>query len=486
MKTYGSGTPGTGGHVPTLWPTTTPRPGDATFAVDVGNALGGSAGALFLSLQRGSLNVAGVEVLVDLPTALNLATFPLSGAGPGNGTARVPLPLPNAPALLSFDFHLQAFVADAGGPWVGISATPGLTLRPQRNALLLVTRSVGGSPDAQYAIDLATGTVADFAAGRVDNGQGVAIDASGTRAFVCSALNHSVQVYDVTSFPGSHLLGYGVQVSGTMPWSITLNPDGRRAYVVTQGPGTTTPAVEVFDADPGSATFGQPFPGGGFPAGSISALTMHFTPDGDVGFLSSLGVGGPAGVTRYDTRIGSPTYHQPTGSYTAFGHFLFVSAISPDGSIVFAGSAQPGQTAEIAVIHAQSMLQVDWDPGAPGVQNIGGEQSRPQTPTNRTLGGMAVDPRGRWLWYSCSGSVAGPAQLVRVDIDPASAQYQQFATYTTGLPSTATLAAVVVSDAGDRVYLAVTSAGTVHEIDAVTLNQLRTFSVASANQLALR
>jgi hypothetical protein len=43
-----------------------------------------------------------------------------------------------------------------------------------------------------------------------------------------------------------------------------------------------------------------------------------------------------------------------------------------------------------------------------------------------------------------------------------------------------------VSDAGDRVYLSSTSDGAVHEIDAATLTQLRTFPVNAANGLALR
>ena len=98
----------------------------------------------------------------------------------------------------------------------------------------------------------------------------------------------------------------------------------------------------------------------------------------------------------------------------------------------------------------------------------------------------STDPRGRWLWFSCSGSVAGPAQLVRVDIDPNSAGYQQFALYSTGLATGATLGSVVVSDAGDRVYLAASSVGTVHEIDAATLTQVRTFAVNAASNLAVR
>lgn len=486
VKNYGQGTPGSGGRAPTLWATTTPRPGDANFGLLVESGLGGSVGAMFLSPLRGGVNIGGLQVLLDLTSSVTLATFPLQGSGAGNGTALLPLPLPNVASLLNAEFHLQAFVADPAGAFVGVSATPGLTLAPQRPGLVLVTRSVGGSPDQQMAIDLASATVTDFSHGQIDNGHGVAFSAGCTHAFVGGGLSRNVALYDVRTFPGTHVGTYLPLTAGVSPWSVTMNPDGRRAYIVTQGSASTTPMVEVMDGDPSSATFGQPFPGGGFLAGSISALDLHFTPDGDTGFLSSLGIGGPAGVTRFDTRIGSATYHQNTGAFALPGQFVFASGIATDGTVVYAAAANLGATAEVAQIHAASLAAIDWDAGAPGVQNIGGEQSRAPTPIGRTVGGLAADPRGRWLYIASSGSVVNSAMLVRVDVDPASANYTRFQVYATGLSASATLGAVVVSAAGDRVYLASTSDNAVHEIDAAAFTQVRTFAVNAASGLALR
>ncbi|MEZ5966075.1 MAG: hypothetical protein R3F56_19725 [Planctomycetota bacterium] len=479
LTVYGTGTPGSGGFVPTLWANSTPRPGHAGFAWQLERGLGGSIGAGFVAPARVDLPIAGLRILVDTSSAVALPPLPLNGSGAGGGSLTVPLPLPNLSLLLGAELHGQVFVADPAGAFVGVAATPGLTMRPKRPGMLVATRSVGGSPDAQVVIELATGTVRTFGGGAVDNGDGVTFTPRGTHLLVCGGLTRAVSVFDAATGPVPQHLFDMPSPAGTSPWNVHMHPDGRRAYVVNQGPSTTTPLVEVFDADPSSSNFGQPFPGGGFDPMSISALRMEFDPNGDSGYLANLGIGGTPGVFKYDTRTGSSTYHQQVGALPLSGQFVWDEVMSCDGSVLYLAAGPLGGNTEVNLVDPATMTRIDWDPGAPGVQNIGGEVSFGPTPTGRVINSLAVDPRHRYLYFAVAGGSFNPTMLVQVDVDPTSSNYRQSRTYTTGLPL-GQLGGIALTDAGELLYLAVRDGSAVHEIDTATLTQVRTFAVPSA------
>ena len=487
LRVYGTGTAGSGGIAPELWANSTPRPGAGGFALRIEYGLGGASAAMLVSAGPADQNFGGLRVLVRLDRSVVLPSFQLSGTGAGKGSATVPLPLPNMPVLIGASFHAQAVVIDPKGAWVGIAATPGLAMTLKRPGMLLATRSIGGSADPQSAVDLASGRMVDFSGGRIDNAHGVTFTNDGKLALVASSLSKRyIAVCDATSFPPRYQSTIPVQGGKTSPWSVSVNPDGVRGYLVNQGPGGSGPLVECFWVVPGS-NFGKPFPGGGFDPQSISVMRLVFTPDGNTGFLSSLGIGGAPDLVRYDTKISSPTYHKVTGRTSFAGKFLFDHAISKDGARVYVSAAPLGQLCEVAIVDAATMQIVDWDPGAPGIQNIGGEKSRPKTPLGRVVTAIAVDPRHRFVYIAVSGNSANPTQMIRVDTDPRSSGFRSFKIYTSGLPTAAMLGGLKVSAAGDLVYLAVLGGSNVHEIDAATLTTKRVLKVhPSPNELALR
>jgi len=116
---YGRPTPG-GGRTPRLEPErATPRVGAATFEVHVGGLAPNAAFALLVSPGRGTGSVLGIDLHVDLSSALVVSAT--AGAG---GEALVPLPIPGDPGLAPQRVYLQVVAADAAGPR-GLTASRG-------------------------------------------------------------------------------------------------------------------------------------------------------------------------------------------------------------------------------------------------------------------------------------------------------------------------------------------------------------------------
>lgn len=265
-----------------------------------------------------------------------------------------------------------------------------------------------------------------------------------------------------------------------------MTPDGLRAYIVHQGAQGTTPLVQVLWALPGVSSFGKPFPGGPINLGTVrEPLEMLFAPDGNTGYVGSLRlVGGPASVRRFDTRPGSPSYHKQTGIVSFPGRFMFDFEITADGTTVFAPVGPLGGNTEVMLIDAKTLALIDVDPGAPGIQGIGGEKSVPRTPTGRVVGGIVAGPRGRFLFVSTAGP--GGGRVIKVNVDRTSSSFRKFVVYTTGNPACAIMGGMAISDAGDLLYVAVRGGGIVQEVDAAAMRLKRTFRISSPGVLALR
>lgn len=122
--TYGGGTPGAGGHVPFLRGIFNPCPGHS-IALEFGDFLGGTPGALFIGFQPTSLAFVGGTLLVDPFGPFIQVSFPFPGAGPGDGDFRLPFVLANEPALVNLKLYLQAAASDAAAPG-GVSLSNGL------------------------------------------------------------------------------------------------------------------------------------------------------------------------------------------------------------------------------------------------------------------------------------------------------------------------------------------------------------------------
>jgi hypothetical protein len=464
LASYGQGTAGTGGKVPFLWASSTPRPGNTKFGITIDRGLPNATAVPFLSLQRADFVIGGVRVLIDFSQSIQFPFVNLDTTG----SATIPLPLPNTPTILGVVGLEQAFIADSGGGALGFSATQGLEIRVMNYGLLIGTRSTGAiSP--QVAINLDTGVQSSFKHTTMTN-----VDIPGmmprtrTHMMVGSGRTNMVALYDCQVFPPKFVTGFST--SGT-PWSCTWNPDGVRSYIVIQTSSSGTPEVQVVWALPGAPNFGKPYPGGNIPLGTtIDALRMTFSKNGEVGVLSTLGLfGGGGELRRFDTKSGSPTYHNQTGLYKVRGQYIWDSCKTDDNTIAIAVSGLGTQVTIHLVDIGTMQLTKTFGPQGFGV----------------VIRGMVADPRGRYLYVGNTprSSLSVPAGVVRIDIDKSSPNYGKITNIAAGIQPTWSVYDVEVSDAGDRLYALVGTGiqtnfvGNILEYDTTTLAVLRTWSM---------
>jgi DNA-binding beta-propeller fold protein YncE len=467
LANYGPGTPGTGGITPELWANMTPRPGTASLALTVSRGLAGSVAIPILSNGPGNVSIGTFTFLLNPSLLVFLPVVVLDGQG--NGLA--PFPLPNDQSLLGVNLFTQALVVDAGAAPIGLSATSGLRIRPSRPGVVIAPRSIGGSADPQLEIDLVTGAFVDFSGGYVDNGQQATFTKDQSHVFIAGALTRTVAIYDARQSPPVYVTSYPTVGQGR-PYFISMHPDGQRAYVIHQGSAGQTPAAEVVDANPASATFGQAFPGPSVPLGNIDTMNMVFTPDGRNGFIGVLGLFSMATVMQVDTLLSSPNYNTVLGSLTFPGKYCWGIDIDRDGLWLYAAVGPFTGPMEIAVINALTFQVMDMDPGAAGVQNLGGEISIPRTPTSRQITNIQLDPRGRVLY------MAEYSSLGALNVDQGSPGFRTLTRVTAGLASSGATG-LAVSDAGELLYVGLASGGAVLEFDTTTMTQLRSFPVGS-------
>lgn len=122
---YGAGTPGTGGLTPHLTGTGRGTLGELV-SFDLGNAVGGTVGALLLGGPGSKIAVPflGGTVLVSPVTSLGFAASGAPGLA-GAGAASLPLAIPASASLVGFELNAQAVLLDAGAA-VGLALTNGV------------------------------------------------------------------------------------------------------------------------------------------------------------------------------------------------------------------------------------------------------------------------------------------------------------------------------------------------------------------------
>jgi hypothetical protein len=479
VRRYGQGSPGSGNIAPTIWVNSVPRPGDLLFRVRVERALGGTWAFPFFGPREDDITVAGLRFLLDMRNASYAGAFFLSGTGNGGGSGHIPFPLPNNVGLVGQPVLLQAFTLDdfAPNPF-GIAATSGLRLLPQLPGQLLVARALPGAPDPQNVIQLAPNRVLPFDEQRFVQGRAVAFAQYGAIALALDPGAARLRVFDADGATPTWRTDLLLNTNGVAE-HVVVTPDETRAYVVHRGAAGTQPPALALDVR-ATASFGMAWPGGPIQlVGTHDPTALVFTADSDTAFLAARGDGTlPSSVSRIDTGPGSPTFHRQLARLEFPNHQVTCLALAPDGSTLYAPLTAAGRPGELALIDVATFTLIDVDQGAPGVQNLGGERSRPRTPLPDALHCIAVDPRGEEVFLGTLGAI------VRVHVAVASPLLGRVASTTDDIPPGDAVSNVVVSGAGDFVYA--TTSQRVIEVDTVRLWSMRSWPVTGAVGLAFR
>lgn len=124
FSTSGSGTAGSGGFVPSIAATTTPRIGNPSYDVQLAGGIGGGTALVFAGFTRGSRG--GVPIVEGAFASAAPRTL-VGGRGvPGAGSATVSFPIPADASLLGESVVAFAWVLDPGAPG-GLALTANLT-----------------------------------------------------------------------------------------------------------------------------------------------------------------------------------------------------------------------------------------------------------------------------------------------------------------------------------------------------------------------
>ena len=126
---YGQGDPGSGGIVPEISSSGDPQVGNANFQLLLKRAVGGAPTGLFLGAAPASIQTGWGTFLVSPNPPLVQLFFSVGGTpgAPGQGSAVIPAPIPNNPALAGVSAYAQALFKDVQASG-GISHTDGMRI----------------------------------------------------------------------------------------------------------------------------------------------------------------------------------------------------------------------------------------------------------------------------------------------------------------------------------------------------------------------
>jgi hypothetical protein len=428
QDSYGSGTAGSGGFVPTLtcnqaWM------GNAGFALDVSQGFGGATAILAVSHQPASFFAGGTQVLVSLAPAdlVQLTPFTLSGPvgvpGAGSASLSAPLLFPVNPALAGTNFFAQAGIADSTAPTT-FAATAGLRITLTMPPLVAMTTTTIANTSTRF-FDPATMTES-FAAhhAAADPSTGMAFAHGGRDLFVsrwngsridrvdfsssapawsvfhaaaglCNGVAFDAAhdlVYSVVSIPsvGPSLVAidanplhasFGQLVAASAPYPAltwTLSSSGNLAAIVGGGCWSTS-YVFILDTDPDSSTYLQtlatsPVPQQNCGLGSASATPskVAFTQDEQFVFILTVGAWPSSYCVWLTPEAGVGRYEIASGSWTDFNP-------SVAGSQMISSFSQPavafGSTfrdfaiapdgSSVLVLGVDNLVRLTFDPANP-------------------------------------------------------------------------------------------------------------------------
>ncbi|MBK8096880.1 MAG: hypothetical protein IPK26_07225 [Planctomycetes bacterium] len=425
QQPYGDPTPGSGGFAPRL-ATAGAWLGNANHGYDILCANGNTLGFLAFATARQQLNVAGFTLLLDPATPLGSVVFTTGGTGPGQGTARVPLPLnlPPNPSFVGWPFFAQAIVVDAGAP-AGLAASQGVRVELGLPPLLFVGCSIANNDPFQL-IDPLTNLVVDSGSPtEVDNTTAAVFADGGTRLFVASSIRGTIGMADVRTLPATWTT---VFTGGGSCYGLATDPSRGWLWTLTN-PGTGTRELTAIDIRQGP-TFGQ------IAANTVGVATGNYerwalSPSGRRAAMLTLL---PSTLTVIDTAAGSPTFLQnlqsalpiPLDQASPVSLATRVAWLPDDRHalvLIQHAGTMPG---EIAVFDSVAGVWVDHNTAVPGQQNISPMASPPVTfgsaPTS-----LGIASNGTFAIVSGFG---GCGFVGRLDLDPKTPSFHAWTPWT--------------------------------------------------------
>lgn len=491
LERYGVPTPSTVSGAPFLWTNGVAHLGDAGFAF-MHRCLAPNSFVLTAVAPAPSvLAISGLWVNVD---PLSAVLLPPQLTSP-TGTAATGLPVPLQPSLAGLQLYAQGFALDANSVSpLQLTGSAGLRVRLRQEAQLLVGADVFVTPpnpgnDPLFAIDLLSGAAATVST----TGNALyhtAHSKDGRRAFVLDRIGGNLLVLDTTVSPPVQILSRQLQQRSSnpdiQPTVLRVTPDGSRLLVGVAGPAPAPVRIEVYDADPASATFAQyqtaiPVPvswvsdlriaSHGQTAYVYAAILPQSSP-ASPWFAEIDLTAGPGFGTPLRTVIPVRGPAAPTSGIGATTHGRLM-AMSPDARYAYLGLwGVLSAPSEIAVIDLATMLQRDCNPLTSAIDNLS------MSVSGAVPGGLDMDLLGEELWF---GERAGPSSLVTAIVaDPDSPSFG--ARRSVAVPLSPDF--LVVSPAGERLWILDNGSSTssppvlptLREIDTATLAVTRTWS----------
>lgn len=420
---YGTGTPGTGGLVPSLT-CRQPWAGRSTFTVDIANAYGGAGGLVVFGLGQTNQTLFGLPVYVD-PSTLLASSFVLLGGSfgtPGAGAGSLALPLTAAgPSLIGFTLRAQALLFDPAGPGFGggWTASNGLSIRLSATPQVFVACSVGGSTDPHWAVNGLTRAL-DFSGGNgfTDNVDGAVYTDDGRDLYLSSGFGQAAHADLSSGTPVWSWLNTSIGTTGVAWDNCVIDREHQLLWMM----GQSGSSVELLalDIDKGSPGYGQILHRTSTLSATIGLLGVWgMSHDRKLAAVPSL-LGGSLHLV--DTDPASPTFLQIVSSSpippSSLGSPLTFSVrirFSPDDTECFVLLQNAGATpGEIAHFLIPAGIWFDHDPATPVIDHIG-PNANPPLPFGSAPLGFDVGRDGAIYLTGWSGAgfagrvlVAGP------------------------------------------------------------------------------